>query len=222
MNLIIVVNGKFESIKFSESNLKMLSEEFISKYLIFPMEATEQRIEFSDRNSQPTVQIEKLIEFSSANKKSVFRVRPDAITYQTSIDNIDNCNEIITKFSSMLSDLKDTIKFKAAERLGVVISKDISDFPSEEDAKKIFEINDQSIIEYKNRVAHRITMEGFSEEFNFAIANDYISTRAGIKNCVVNISYDVNTLASNKKERFDLDQISFFVNSVIIYIRSKI
>lgn len=207
----IVVNGNFEPFYVGKTDILQLSHTF-SNFLLFPKEVTEQRIEFNPQNQQQNITINRSFDLVSANEKCTLQVRPDVIVYNYNFTSSERLSSVIEVFIRLLKTIEKQIKFQRAVRLGAVLRNQ----NAYENIEKYKEENhlEVGIVEHNSKIVRRENLGSISELVNFVCFKEFFSKELGVPQDLVNITYDINTLADKDAPRFSVQEIENFLNDV--------
>ena len=206
INIQIILNGNFEPFSAEPNNILEIST-LLNEFHLFPKEVTEQRIEFTSNQGQ-NITLTKSLELVSANQQNILQVRPDMLVYNTNIDTSLPLSNTFDIFIRILENIKIKVKFDRAYRLGLVqtiqyLDADIKNY-------KIENSLSDEIIEHRNRIVIRQTLNEISELVNYVKATDFISKEAGAPHNILNHSLDINTLSDKDAARFTITDIKSF------------
>lgn len=207
-NIQIILSGKFQP--FSAEPKKILEITTIfNAFHLFPKEVTEQRIEFTANQGQ-NITLIKSLELVSANQQTVLQVRPDMLVFNSNTDADTTLTALFKMFIDLLNKIEKMIEFDKAFRLGVVQTKqdlngDIQDYKNKNKLAN-------EIIEHRNRVVYRQTLNDIAELVNYVESSDFISKDAGAPQNILSYSFDINTLSDKDAPRFNINDINNFLN----------
>lgn len=206
INIQIILSGKFEPFSAEPNNILEMST-LLNEFHLFPKEVTEQRIEFTPNQGQ-NITLIKSLDLVSANQQNILQVRPDMLVYNTNLYTDISLSNTFDTFISILEKIKIKVKFDRAFRLGIV--QTIQYLDADIQSYKIKNSLSDEIIEHRNRIVIRQSLDEISELVNFVKATDFISKEAGAPQNILNYSRDINTLSDKDAARFTIIDIKNF------------
>lgn len=206
-NIQIILTGNFSPFVAEPMNILEISTLF-HEFHLFPKEVVEQHIEFTPEGQKVTLL--KSLELVSANQLNALQVRTDMLVYNSNVSTEVPLSQFFDMFIRILKKIENKINFNKVSRLGIVQTIQYLD-EKIENYKVTNSLSDE-IIEHRNRVVFRQTLDSISELVNFVKSTEFISKDAGAPQNILNYSYDINTLSDKDAPRFNIVDIENFFN----------
>lgn len=205
-NMQIILNGNFKPFS-AEPNKVLEISTLMNGFHLFPKEVTEQRIEFTGDQRQ-NITLTKSLELVSPNQQNVLQVRPDMLVYNTNMYSDFSLADTFNIFIQILSKIEKIINFNKASRLGLIQTVQYLDGDIQK--YKLDNNLSDAIIEHRNRIVFRQTLDSISELVNFVESTDFVSKEAGAPQNILSYSHDINTLLDKDAPRFTISDIQKF------------